>query len=341
MMRAAILYDQAFAVEDRPMPVPGPGEVLLKTRLCGICGSDLHLFKHAAEIARLGAEMGAPPQDMTGGLILGHEYVAEVAGFGPDTSQALAIGDRVVSIPFVLRDNAPLPIGAHVDVAGAYAQYFLGTEMLLLKVPDAVPDAAAALVEPLAIAVHAVAKSPLTGDSHAVVVQGCGPIGLAVAAVLRMQGVSTIVAADFSERRRALAEAMGATRTVDPRTGNGFADLPAGRPVLVFDCTGAKGVLARTIRDAPAGCHIVVAGIAPGEETISPTIAIAKEMAIQFVIYYTPDEFAAALAAIAAGKLDWQPLVTATIGLDDVAAMFETLASPDAHAKVMIDPWRN
>lgn len=339
-MKAAVLYDQAFAVEDRPTPVPGPGEVLLKTRLCGICGSDLHLFKHAADIARTGAELGAPAQDMTKGLILGHEYVAEVAGFGPGTAQTLAMGDRVVSVPFLMRDGAPMPIGAHVDVHGAYGQYFLGSEMLLLKVPDGVPDAAAALVEPLAIAVHAVAKSPLAGDSHAVVIQGCGPIGLAVAAVLKMHGVSEAIAADFSPRRRSLATAMGATRAVDPREDNAFAALTPGRPVLVFDCTGAKGVLARTIREAPAGTHVVVAGIAPGEETISPTIAIAKEMAFQFVIYYTPDEFAEALQAVADGKLDWQPLVSATIGLADIARTFEELTDPERHAKVLIDPWR-
>ena len=336
MMRAAVLYDQAFVIETRPVPVPGPGEVLLKTRLCGICGSDLHLFKHAAEIAKLGAELGAPAQDMTKGLVLGHEYVAEVVGFGTDTAQALAIGDRVVSVPFLIRDGAPMPIGAHVDVAGAYGQFFLGSEMLLLKVPDGVPDAAAALVEPLAIAVHAVAKSPLNGDSHAIVVQGCGPIGLAVAAVLKMRGVTSVTAADFSPRRRGLALAMGATRAVDPREASSFADLPPGKPVLVFDCTGAKGVLARTIRDAPQGAHIVVAGIAPGEDTIRPTIAIAKELAIQFVIYYAPAE---ALQAVADGKLNWQPLVSATVGLSGVANAFDELADPERHAKVMIDPW--
>lgn len=340
MMRAAVLYDQRFVVEDRAVPTPGPGEVLLKTRLCGICGSDLHLFKHAAELAKLGAEMGAASQDMSRGLVLGHEYVAEVAAFGTDAARDLAVGDRVVSVPFLFRDGAPMPIGAHVDVAGAYGQYFLGTEALLLKVPANVPDAAAALVEPLAIAVHAVAKSPLAGDSHAVVIQGCGPIGLAVAAVLAMHGVTSVTAADFSPRRRALATAMGASATVDPRDASAFAALPAGRPVLVFDCTGAKGVLARTIRDAPPGTHVVVAGIAPGEETISPTIAIAKEMALQFVIYYTPEEFAAALQAVADGKLDWRPLVTATIGLSDIADTFAELADPERHAKVMIDPWR-
>ncbi len=340
MMRAAVLRDQAFHVEERPLPEAGPGEVLLKTRLCGICGSDLHLFKHAAEIAKLGEEMGAPPQDLSQGLILGHEYVAEVAAFGPATAQTLAIGDRVVSVPFLFRDGAPLPIGASVAVTGAYAQYFLGTEALLLKVPDNVPDEAAALVEPLAIAVHAVAKSPIAGDSHAVVIQGCGPIGLAVAAVLRMRGVSTVIAVDFSPRRRNLALTMGATKAVDPRETPAFAELPAGRPVLVFDCTGAKGVLARTIREAPAGTQIVVAGIAPGEETISPTLAIAKELGIQFVLYYAPGEFAEALQAVADGQLDWRPLVTGTVGLSGVGAAFDELGDPERHAKVMINPWQ-
>jgi threonine dehydrogenase-like Zn-dependent dehydrogenase len=340
MMRAAVLRDHAFHVEDRPMPEPGPGDVLLKTRLCGICGSDMHLFKHGDEVAKLGEELGAPKQDLSRGLILGHEYVAEVAGFGPGAGDALKLGDRVVSLPFLLKDGAPLPIGAHVEVTGAYAQYFLGSEMLMLKVPDGVPDEAAALVEPLAIAVHAVAKSPLAGDSHACLIQGCGPIGLAVAAVLRMKGVSAIVATDFSPKRRTLAEAMGATAAVDPREASPFAALPAGRPVLVFDCTGAKGVLARTIRDAPAGAQIVVAGIAPGEETINPMLAISKEIGIQFVLYYAPEEFAEALAAVADGKLDWRPLVTGIVGLDGVAGAFEALQDPERHAKVMIDPWR-
>ncbi|WP_185965210.1 zinc-binding dehydrogenase [Glacieibacterium frigidum] len=337
-MRAAVLRDRSFSVETRPMPVPGPGEVLLKTRLCGICGSDLHLFKHAAEIARLGEELGAPAQDLTKGLVLGHEYVGEVAAFGPGTAQALKIGDRVCSVPFLLKNGAPAPIGANVEIDGAYAEYFLGTEALLLRIPDGVPDAAAALVEPLGIGIHAVAKSRIDGNSHAAVVLGCGPIGLAVAAVLRMRGVETIVASDFSTRRRALALQMGATLAVHPREASPFAALSAGRPVVVFDCTGVRGVLAQAIRDVPVGTQIVVAGIPQGEESFSPMIAIAKELNLQFVLYYAPEEFAAALDAVAAGQLDWQPLVTGTVGLDGIAGAFAALEDPEAHAKIMIDP---
>lgn len=338
-MRAAVMRDRAFVVEERPVPVPGPGEVLLKTRLCGICGSDLHQFKHAAEIDALVRSMGAPGQDLAKGMVLGHEYVGEVVAFGPETQRTLKIGDRVVSIPFLLRDGAPVPIGANVEVDGAYAEYFLGSEALLLKIPEGVPDAAAALVEPLGIAVHAVAKSLLDGDSQPCAILGCGPIGLAIAAVLRMRGVTTIVASDFSPKRRELARAMGATEAVHPKEKSPFAALPADRPAIVFDCTGVRGVLSQAIVEAPTGSQIVVAGIPQGEDSFNPMIAIAKELNLQFVLYYTPDEFAEALAAIAAGKLDWRPLVTGTVGLDGIADAFAALEDPEAHAKIMIDPW--
>lgn len=338
-MRASVLRAQTFTIEDRATPVPGPGEVLLKTRLCGICGSDLHLFKHSAELAKLAEGFGAPAQDMSRGLVLGHEYVGEVAAFGPDTVQTLKIGDRVCSIPFLLRNGAPQPIGSQVHIDGAYAEYFLGTEALLLRVPDHVSDAAAALVEPLAVALHTVAKSQLDGDGRACVILGCGPIGLAVAAVLRMRGVCTIVASDFSPKRRSLAAAMGASTVVHPKEQSPFAALPADKPVIVFDCTGVRGVLAKTIQEVSAGSQIVMAGIPHGDEVFTPVIAIAKELNLQFVIYYTPEEFAAALQAVSDGKLDWQPLLTGHIGLDGIPEAFAALEDPETHAKIMIDPW--
>lgn len=338
-MRAAVMRDRAFTIEDRPMPVPGPGEVLLRTRLCGICGSDLHQFKHAREIDQLARDMGAPGQDLDKGMVLGHEYVGEVVAFGPDTQQNLAVGDRVVSVPFLIRGGAPVPIGANVEVDGAYAEYFLGTEALLLRIPDDVPDEAAALVEPLGIAVHAVAKSILGSGDLPCAVLGCGPIGLAIIAVLKMRGVSTIVASDFSPKRRELALAMGATQVVHPKEQPVFAALGATGPAIAFDCTGVRGVLSQTINEAPAGSQIVVAGIPQGEDSFNPLIAIAKELNIQFVLYYTPEEFAEALAAVAAGKLDWRPLVTGTVGLEGIAGAFAALEDPETHAKIMIDPW--
>ncbi len=340
-MRTAVMRDSAFVIEERPQPVPGPGEVLLRTRLCGICGSDLHQFKHAHEIDRLAREMGAPGQDLSKGMVLGHEYVGEVVAFGTDTVQSLAIGDRVVSVPFLIRDGLPVPIGANVEVDGAYAEYFLGTEALLLKIPEGVPDAAAALVEPLGIAVHAVAKSMLGSKDLPCAVLGCGPIGLAIIAVLKMRGVSNIVASDFSPKRRELAQRMGATQVVHPGDQPVFAALASTGPAIAFDCTGVRGVLSQTITEVPVGSQIVVAGIPQGDDSFNPMIAIAKELNIQFVLYYTPEEFAEALAAVASGQLDWEPLVTGLVGLEGIAGAFAALEDPEAHAKIMIDPWSN
>ena len=284
-------------------------------------------------------DMGAPGQDLTKGMVLGHEYVGEVVAFGDNCVQALQVGDRVVSVPFLLRDGAPVPIGANVEIDGAYAEHFLGTEALLLKVPDGVPDEAAALVEPLGIAVHAVAKSMLGQSDLPCVVIGCGPIGLAITAVLRMRGIGRIITSDFSARRRELSLAMGATLAVSPREHSLFATLGDAGPVVVFDCTGVRGVLARTINEVPAGSQIVVAGIPQGEDSFSPMIAIAKELNLQFVLYYTPVEFAEALDAVAKGLLDWQPLVTGRVGLAGIAEAFAALGDPEGHAKILIDPW--
>ena len=244
-----------------------------------------------------------------------------------------------MSVPFLIRDGAPVPIGANVEVDGAYAEYFLGTEALLLKIPDGVPDAAAALVEPLGIAVHAVAKSMLGEGDMPCAVLGCGPIGLAIIAVLKMRGVTNIVASDFSPKRRELATQMGATIVVHPSERPVFEALGAAAGAIIFDCTGVRGVLSQTINTAPVGSQIVVAGIPQGEDSFNPMVAIAKELNLQFVLYYTPEEFAEALAAVASGALDWQPLVTGTVGLEGIAAAFGALEDPEKHAKIMIDPW--
>lgn len=340
-MRAAVLRDQRFTVEQIARPVPGPGQVLARTRACGICGSDLHLFKHGADIAKLGEELGAPREDLSAGLILGHEFVAEIVEFGPGTERRLPVGQRVLSVPFLMSGDAVLPIGATTRTGGAYAEYLLLSEALLLPVPDSLSDEGAALTEPLAIGVHAVAKAAMGADDAAAVV-GCGPIGLAVIAVLRQRGVRHIVAADLSPKRRELAATMGATDVVNPAQAGSAVErlkqLAPGAPAVVFECTGARGMIERIIREAPMGTRIVVAGICSGADTFTPMVAISKEITLQFVVYYQPAEFAEALGALASGSIRWQPLVTGRIGLAGVADAFKALEDPETHAKIIIDP---
>src|SRR5262249_28361869 len=107
-----------------------------------------------------------------------------------------------------------------------------------------------------------------------------------------------------------------------------------------FECVGVPGLLQQVIRQAPRGAKIVVAGVCMQEDAIRPAFAINKELSLQFVLGYTPLEFADTLVALADGRIDVAPLVTGKVGVDGVAGAFETLANPEAHAKVLVEPWR-
>lgn len=344
-MRATITRNGRFTVEEIATPEPGAGDVLVKVRACGICGSDLHYVKHIHQVIERVRKLGAPTDDLErgvrDGVVLGHEFVGEIVDFGPQTQRTLRTGDRVCSMPFLMRGGAPALIGASPDVGGAYAQYMLLTEAMLLRVDDDIPDEAAALVEPVGIAVHAVNKASIAATDVAVIV-GCGPIGLALIAVLRARGVRHIVASDLSPKRRELAGVMGATAVVDSKAESVVAKAAAvasGAQMVLFENTGAPGMLGRLVLEAPQNARIIVTGIPADEESFLPSISIMREHAFIFVIYYTPDEFAEALDLVRRGAIDWRPLVTGKVGLDGVAQAFTDLSDPERHAKIIIDPW--
>jgi threonine dehydrogenase-like Zn-dependent dehydrogenase len=225
-------------------------------------------------------------------------------------------------------------------------------------VPNGLPTDQAALTEPFAVGAHAVAKARLDPDSVALVV-GCGPVGLAVIAALKAAGRGPVIAADFSPRRRAAAERLGADIIVDPavesphdrwealgvprsRAAQGLMRMMGktfGRPV-VFECVGAPGVLQGLIEAAPAGAQIVVAGVCMETDRIEPSIAITKEVELTFVFGYTPEEFGQTLDQLAEGVIDVSGLVTAKVPLDGVAQAFSDLGDPEAHVKILVEPAR-
>jgi threonine dehydrogenase-like Zn-dependent dehydrogenase len=334
------MHPNQFVLEERPIPQPGPGQVLARTLACGICGSDLHLYRHAEAMLELGRQAGVPEDILDKGVVLGHEFIAEIAGFGPDTRKQLAIGDRVTSIPFVKGELETVPMGSTPWVDGAYAEYFLLSEESLIPVPKDLPTAAAALTEPLAIGIHAVNTANLAGSPVAIVM-GCGPIGLAVIAALRLRGIEHIIAGDLSAKRRELALAMGATTVVDAAQVSPLGQIPAHLAVnraVAFECTGVTGMIGRIVEQIPARSEIVVAGIAHGSDSFTPMQAIAKELSIHFVSFYRQAEFQAALDALANGGINWQPWITGKVGLEGVAAAFEELKDPERHAKILIYP---
>ena len=115
---------------------------------------------------------------------------------------------------------------------------------------------------------------------------------------------------------------------------------PPLRPAVVFECVGVPGVLDQIMAAAPKGTRIVVVGVCMEADTIYPMLGISKELNLQFVLGYTPEEFAATLGHIADGVIPAAPLITGRVGVEGVAGAFEALASPEQHAKILVEPWR-
>ena len=339
-MRAAIFRGGDIVVDILPAPMPAMGQVLVKTLACGICGSDLHAAKHAHRMVEVTKRLpGRVPMDLSRDVVMGHEFCCEVLDYGPKTERKLKTGTRVCAMPLMMEADGPKGMGYSNTYVGGYAEQMLLCAPLLLEVPNGLSTEHAALTEPLAVGIHAVEKGALNGDEAPLVI-GCGPVGLAVIAGLRLKGVRPIVAADFSPKRRELAVKMGADIVVDPAKESPYAKLAADKRAAIFECVGVPGVLQQMLEKAPRDARIVVAGVCMEPDTIEPMFGIVKELSLQFVLGYTPEEFARSLRLLAEGKVDAEALITDKVGLDGVKGAFAELANPERHTKILVEPWR-
>ena len=345
-MRAAVLREGSIVVrDDVPEPAPGFGQVLVQVKACGICGSDLHFAKHGARMLALGDEMKGMPElgvapkiDLGRDVFLGHEFSGEVLEVGEGT-ESFAPGTIVTSLPVLLSMTGVDPIVYSNTTLGGYGERMLLSAPLLLEVPNGLDPKHAALTEPMAVGLHAVNKSGIKRGEGALVL-GCGPVGIAVIAALKLQGIECIVAADFSPARRTLATQMGATEVVDPAVEPSFeAWGRVGRGTcVVFEAIGVPGIIDGALRDAPVGARIVVVGVCMEPDSITPFFGISKELNLQFVLGYDPMEFGASLRSIAEGEIDVTPIITGEVGLDGVAGAFAALGDPEQHCKILVIP---
>ena len=357
-MKAAVMRDSKIVLAEVAAPRPGPGEVLVKTLACGICGSDLHALRHGDYMVARAAETGLFDMDLSRDIVMGHEFCAEVLDHGPGSGRKLKEGTRVCAMPLLVRAGKMETVGYSNTVPGGYGEQMLLSESLLIPVPNGLGTELAALTEPMTVGYHAVAMARLQGGEIPLVI-GCGPVGLAVITALKLQGAGPVVAADFSPTRRRLAERMGADMVVDPGVRSPYqswAELaridaqnlpdnpfnlgPQYRPGVFFECVGVPGVIDLMLAGAQRGCRIVVVGLCMEPDRFSPYLAICKEINIQFVLAYGGAEFAATLNNIAEGKIDAEALITGKVGLDGVAGAFAELGDPERHAKILVEPWR-
>ncbi len=339
-MRAALMEKGRIWVDDVPDPVPLAGELLVKSRACGICGSDLHAARYTEEFVETSREAGGAFKLTTyAPVVLGHEFCAEVLDQGPDTPATFKPGDLVCSIPGLPRDQI-LGVGYSEEAPGGFGEYMVLSAALTIAVPGGTSIEHAALTEPMAVGLHAVNKASLTGREAALIL-GCGPVGLAVLISLKHCGIGPIIAADFSPTRRRLAEQLGADVCIDPNQQSpyDFADLKRPKDVVIFECVGVPGMLDQVFLSAPRNARIVVVGVCLQMDHARPLIAINKELSVQYVLGYSLEEFAETLRLIADGEYDVAPLITGRVPLDGVAAAFDELADPERHAKILVEPF--
>lgn len=378
-MKAVSCERGTLSVVDLPTPSPARGQLLLEVRRCGICGSDLHAKDHADELTDVMDEVGYPDfmrQDTP--VVMGHEFVGEVAERGAGAPKEFKVGAPVVSFPMVRAAGGVHMTGLSPLAPGAYAEQVLAEASMSFVVPNGLDLDIAALTEPMAVALHAVRRSQISKRDVAIVI-GCGPVGLAVICHLNSLGVQTIVASDFSATRREMAARCGADVVVDPAVDSPYTAVDQAGTVteaqqlfelavgsmeklrrvpgwshlyrvadkvgvaspkrpVVFECVGVPGIIDGIVRAAPVQTRVVVVGVCMGTDHFRPAVANGKDIDLRFVFGYTPLEFRDTLHLLADGKVDASTLVTGTVGLGGVARAFEVLGAAEAHAKILIDP---
>ncbi|MBA2610170.1 MAG: zinc-binding dehydrogenase [Actinobacteria bacterium] len=349
-MRAAALKSGAIYVrDDVEDPKPESGQVLVEVCACGICGSDLHFAKHGASMLALGGEMKGmgmmselanPTVDLDQDVWMGHEFSARVLEAGPDT-QTFKEGTVVTSIPILLGGPTGIaPIVYSNSVHGGYAEKMILSAPMLVEVPNGLDPKLAALTEPMAVGLHGVNRSGITPGMGALVL-GCGPVGLAIIAALKVKGIDTIVAADFSPARRAMALTMGAHEAVDPNEEESFEAwnrVGGGKSLVVFEAIGVPGIINTIMKWAPPRTRVTVVGVCMEPDTIVPFFGIGKELDINFCLGYDPMEFNGSLQSIAEGEIDVRPMITSEVGLDGVAGAFASLGDPEQECKILVVP---
>lgn len=337
-MRAAVLTEigKPLEIQTLPDPAPGPGELLVRVRGSGICGSDLHW-------AQLG--MGLQP-----GQVLGHEFAGEVLEVGRE-ARGFRVGDRVCSPPFIgcgrcagclSGDFTLCPSGVATGLAapGAYAELVRVGAAEALALPESVSFRQGALVEPLAVGLHAV-RQAAPGPGARVLVIGAGPIGLTVALWSRFFGAGSVVVSEPTAARRGLAGRFGASDVVDPGAEEllpAFESKAGGPPDLVYECVGVPGLLQQCIALAPRRSRIVVVGVCMEPDSVLPAVAVAKELTLQFVVAYERRDFELAIAMLAERRIASDEMITDVVGLDDFSGAFEALKRPSHQCKVLLEP---
>ena len=332
-MRASVLSGPStIELQERPVPVPADDEVLVQVGSVGVCGSDVHYYKHG-RIADMVVE---------GPLVLGHEVGGRIVDVGRDVPGE-RVGERVALEPQrpcrrchycktgQLNLCPQMEFFATPPIDGAFCDYVTVPADFAHRVPDALSDAAVGLLEPLSVGLWANHKAGTTAGSK-VFITGGGPIGALAGMAARAMGATEIVVSDPVEsRRRRVTELVGAT-AVDPREGFDPSTLEAD---VFLECAGPTRALLDGIKAVRPGGTIVLVGNGEDEVTLPIREIQNREVVLTGIFRYV-NTWPTAIGLAAGGRVDLDALVTAEFGLDDVEAALTSDDDPMSMKSVVV-----
>lgn len=331
-MRAAVLVERGtIEVDERPVPAPGPGEVLVRVSSVGVCGSDRHYYREG----RIGDFV------VTGPLVLGHEVSGRITAVGPGGDRD-RVGQRVAIEPQrPCHRCAQCRAGRYnlcphmafygtPPVDGAFCDYVTIGEAFAHPISDTVSDDAGALLEPLSVAVWAHQKAE-TGPGSRLLIAGAGPIGLLTSQVARALGAVDVIVSDPEPSRREMAGRFGATEVLDPVEGVAGLEVDA-----FIDCSGATRAVQAGISAVRGGGTIVLVGMGEDEIPMPVSLIQTRELRLTGTFRYA-DTWPVAEQLVAAGRVDLDALVTEVFDLEHTVDALDADADPRS-VKAVIRP---
>ncbi len=337
-MKAAVFHaKEDLRIEEVDEPSPGPGQVKLRNAYAGICGSDLHVY-YSPEAAGLDFDHPHPVTGSSLPQILGHEFSGTVVEVGEGVTD-VSEGDRVAVWPIYYCGecaacrkgmfNVCQKIGFHglTSHGGGMAEYTTVDASKLHVLPENVDLRLGALVEPMAVAWHAVDRSGIQPGQRALIA-GAGPIGIGVWFALRARGIETVIVSEPSEVRRNAIQGVGAELLVDPASEDlsaRVAELTDGDGVdVAFDAAGVGVAITSALANLTPGGKVVVVALHEKPMQFLPTQLVMSETEIGGTLGYLQADFDAVIAAMAGGKYDPTGWVD-VVGLDEVTDAFGRL----------------
>ncbi|WP_042545283.1 NAD(P)-dependent alcohol dehydrogenase [Leucobacter komagatae] len=331
----SVLYSpKHLGYETRPVPVPGPGQVLIRVSAVGVCGSDVHYYNHG----RIGDFVVEKP------LVLGHEVSGVIAAVG-DGVAAERIGSLVTLEPQVTNHwgeqsrqgrynlDPEVEFFATPPFDGALCEYVLLPSQLAFDVPPVLSAEEAALIEPLAVAVASV-RHARVGLGERVAVAGAGPIGLLAAQVARLAGAVDVVVSDPLQSARDRALRFGATSVLDPvGARESFRDSSFD---VFIDASGVEAAIVAGVRALKPAGRAMLVGM--GADTVSLPLGLlqVRELEVRGVFRYA-NAWPAAIDLAATGAVSLSELITARYGLDQVEEALQAAQRP-GEVKVVVIP---